>query len=378
MVRISLVIRNESDMYRMVDHARKEPASHPTFNSEQRIFLKTAGGGQSRRTALTYQNGLAYFRTYLADLYDWQNDTPISDLTPEMFQEFPPWLLEQTYQRSQRSAPTPLAESSRSLYLLAVTRFLRFLVLRKNAPHFDYAEYDRIKEELAQATKLKETPLAKKIPAAEIVAALIEAAERPPDIREDAKPAYRRRLLLVWRRNLAIIHALRSSGMRVGELTSLKREDLDTERQGAWVTGKGRKTRFVAFDDVAWSTIQGYLTTRNDESLMLQLAQHPLFCRHDRSARTDRRLPLSPRSVQHIFKQLSEEADIAQRFNLSPHSLRHYFANGLLEYSGNLALVQEALGHNDPKTTRGYTKIRIDEIAASVRAMAQNDETHLD
>ena len=111
---------------------------------------------------------------------------------------------------------------------------------------------------------------------------------------------------------------------------------------------------------------------------MLQLAQHPLFCRHDRSARTDRRLPLSPRSVRHIFKQLSEEADIARRFNLSPHSLRHYFANGLLEYSGNLALVQEALGHNDPKTTRGYTKIRIDEIAASVRAMADNDEPHQD
>ena len=61
---------------------------------------------------------------------------------------------------------------------------------------------------------------------------------------------------------------------------------------------------------------------------------------------------------------------MARKFNLSPHSLRHYFANGLLEFTGNLALVQEALGHQDPKTTRGYTKIKVEEIAASVRAMS--------
>lgn len=80
------------------------------------------------------------------------------------------------------------------------------------------------------------------------------------------------------------------------------------------------------------------------------------------------------RSVQQVIKQLSEQADIARRFNLSPHSLRHYFANGLLEFTGNLALVQEALGHQDPKTTRGYTKIKVEEIAASVQAMSRRSD----
>jgi site-specific recombinase XerD len=80
---------------------------------------------------------------------------------------------------------------------------------------------------------------------------------------------------------------------------------------------------------------------------------------------------LTVRTVQLVIEDLSEQADVARRFNLSPHSLRHYFANGLLQFTGNLALVQEALGHQDPKTTRGYTKIKAEEIAAQVQAMAR-------
>lgn len=343
----------------------------PTFDSERELFLRTAGGGQSQNTFLTYRNGLSYFKGYLEATQGWWPDRPIADLEPEMFQAFPIWLLGQTYRRSEQAAPTPLAESTRALYLLAVTRFLRSLVIRKLLPHFDYPEYDRIKEELAKATNVKTKPIAQKIPADQIVAALVEAAREPPRIKEEASPAYRRRLELVWRRNLAIILALKSSGMRVGELVKLTRTDLDYDRQGAWVTGKGRKTRFVAFDDEAWLAIENYLRMRQDEALLRPLAQHPLFCRHDRGAGAEARLPLTVRTVQHLFKQLADQADIARRFNISPHSLRHYFANGLLEFTGNLALVQEALGHQDPRTTRRYTNIKTEEIAATVQAMSR-------
>lgn len=356
------------------DVANPEAAPPPTLASEANVFLKTAGGGQSDHTFLTYRSGLAYFQTYLEETQAWMSDRPIAGLVPDMFQEFPIWLFKQTYQRSERTARLPLAESTRSLYMLAVTRFLRFLVLRKRLPQFDYAEYDRIKEELAQATNVKARPITQKIPANEIVEALVKVAQVPPLIKEDASATYRHRLRLVWLRDLAIVLALKSSGMRVGEVVKLKRVDLDHTRQGAWVTGKGRKIRFVAFNDEAWQAIQSYLTERQDEALMVQLGQHPLFCRHDRTTASDRRLPLSIRSVQHLIKQLAEQADVAQKFNLSPHSLRHYFANGLLEFTGNLALVQEALGHQDPKTTRGYTKIKVEEIAASVQAMSRRPE----
>lgn len=350
----------------------------PTFDSESQVFLKTAGGGQSEHTYQTYRTGLSYFYTYLEETHQWTAERPMAELMPDDCQEFPAWLLKQRYQRAKNGPLMPLAESTRALYMQAVSRFLRFLVLRKRLPAFDYAEYNRIREELAQATNVKAKPIEQKIPPADIVEALIEAARTPPQIDNDTPPATRRRLTLMWYRNLAIILTLKSSGMRVGELVKLKREDLDFTHQGAWVSGKGRKVRFAAFDDDAWEAIQAYLEQRQDETLFLQMAHHPLFCRHDPRTKSDARLPLSVRSVQYLIKQLAEEADVAGRFNLSPHSLRHYFANGLLEFTGNLALVQEALGHQDPKTTRVYTHIKVDEIAASVRAMSENAKTTKD
>jgi site-specific recombinase XerD len=349
----------------------KHSDATPTFDREYQVFLKVAGGGQSQHTQQTYRSGLLYFRAYLEETQTWSLDRPIAELTPETCQELPAWLLKQTYRRSENAPETPLAESTRALYLLAVSRFLRFLVLRKRLPCFDYAEYDRIKEELSQATNVKARPIEQKIPPAEVVEALVEAARETPTCDDETPPATHRRLNLVWRRNLAIILTLKSSGMRVGELVKLKREDLDHTHRGAWVTGKGRKVRFVAFDDEAWAAIQSYLEERGDELLQVQLAQHPLFARHDRGAKANRRLPLSVRTVQYLIKDLANKADITRRFNLSPHSLRHYFANGLLEFTGNLALVQEALGHQDPKTTRRYTRIKIEDIAKSVRAMSQ-------
>lgn len=349
-----------------------------TFQDELKIFLRTAAGGQSDNTARTYGNGLEYLRRYLKGNYDWSEATPIADLQPEMLQEFPVWLLQQRYQPGQRVAPAHLAESTRSLYIIAVTRFIRFLVLRKRLPHFDYAEYSRIKEELTRATNVKNRPVDQKIPPVEAVVALIDAARQPPHIKAEATPADRRRQQLVWRRDLAIILALKSSGLRVGELTGLQRGDLDFGRQGAWVTGKGRKTRFVAFDDEAWAAIETYLKERNDDLLAAQPDRYPLFCRHDRTAKTDTRLPLTTRSVQRIMDRLSEQANLSGRFNLSPHSLRHYFANGLLELTGNIALVQEALGHQDPKTTRGYTRVKVEQIIDGVRALGKREREERD
>ena len=344
-----------------------------TFQDELKIFLKTAAGGQSGNTARTYGNGLEYLRRYLEAGYDWTEATPVADLQPEMLQEFPVWLLKQRYHPGEQVAPAPLAESTRALYIIAVTRFIRFLVLRKRLPHFDYAEYIQVKEELSRATNVKSRPVDQKIPPVEVVAALIDAARQPGQIKTEATPADRRRQQLVWRRDLAIVLALKSSGLRVSELTGLQRGDLDYGRQGAWITGKGRKTRFVAFDDEAWAAIEAYLKERNDELLPLQPDRYPLFCRHDRKAKNEARLPLTTRSVQRIMDRLMEQADLSGRFNLSPHSLRHYFANGLLELTGNIALVQEALGHQDPKTTRGYTRVKVEQIVDGVRALGKKE-----
>jgi site-specific recombinase XerD len=344
-----------------------------TFNNEQVVFLKTVAGGQSTHTAQTYGQALTYLRRYLEESYHWTETTAIANLEPKMLQEFPTWLLRQHYQPNSYTAPVPLAESTRALYLTATTRFLHFLVLRKSLPAFDFIEYTRVKEELHRTTNVKSKPVDQKIPPIEVVATLIDAAKQPPQLRDNLTPADRQRQHLAWRRDLAILLSLKSSGMRVSELTGLKRANLDYSRQGAWVEGKGRKTRFVAFDDEAWEAIQVYLKERNDEALPAQVERYPLFCRHDRKVKAEARLPLSVRAIQRLMEQLSERANLSSRFNLSPHSLRHYFANGLLELTGNIALVQEALGHQDPKTTRGYTRVKVEQIIDGVRALGQQE-----
>jgi site-specific recombinase XerD len=344
-----------------------------TFQDGLTLFLKTVAGGQSAHTSQTYGQALTYLRRYLEESYLWSETTLIAELKPNMLQEFPAWLLRQNYQPNSYTAPIPLSESTRSLYLTATARFLRFLVLRKSLPGFDFVEYARIKEELHQATHVKPKPIDQKIPPVEVVAALIDAAKQPPQGDNPLAPADRQRRHLAWLRDLAILLALKSSGMRVSELTGLKRAHLDHGRQGAWVEGKGRKTRFVAFDDEAWESIQAYLKARNDEALPTQVERYPLFCRHDRKAKAESRLPLSTRAIQRIIEQLSGQANLSGRFNLSPHSLRHYFANGLLELTGNIALVQEALGHQDPKTTRGYTRVKVEQIIDGVRALGKQE-----
>lgn len=237
-----------------------------TFETEMLSFLSTAGGGQSLLTRHTYHTGLTHFRRYLAATQGWQDDTPIADLGPENIWEFPAWLLKQTYRRSRSAAPSHLADTTRKLHLLATSRFIRFLVLRRRLPLFDFTEFELIREELRRAVRVKDEPIARKIPPEATILAVVEVARIPRTFNRKTLPTGRSRLTLIWYRDLAIVLALKSSGMRVGELVSLKRGDLDYDRQGAWVTGKGRRTRFIAFDDEAWAAIQSYLGQRNDEA----------------------------------------------------------------------------------------------------------------
>jgi integrase/recombinase XerC/integrase/recombinase XerD len=121
--------------------------------------------------------------------------------------------------------------------------------------------------------------------------------------------------------------------------------------------GKGRKDREVLFSDRAWAAIQNYLRARQDGTEKRPLSSLPVFSRHDRGA-GDRVLPLSTRSVQNSFVGLASRAGILERFHLTPHTLRHYFATEFLSETGDLALTQYALGHASPATTRIYAKTK--------------------
>ena len=331
----------------------------PTIAEDVLSFLRGAGA-RSGHTERAYRSSLEHFMAFLGERGAPPN-SPAAALTMDQARAFAAWLA-----RDYRTLDGgPLSSRSRALYLVALSRFFRYLVVSKRleaAP----GDYEALRDDLHRLARVEAEPIEKKLPEDEIVAALIAAARRAPDMDGDGE-GERRRALLAWRRDLAVVLALASSGMRAGELVSLRRGDLVQADHGAYVRGKGDKTRFVRLSREAWAALTAYLGEAWPEGTSAARNETPLFCRHDRGA-GEHRLPISTRTVQEIVARLSARAGVAETFHMHPHSLRHFFATKLLRETHDLALTQDALGHASPNTTRVYTRTRRRDLVAAHEA----------
>ena len=294
---------------------------------------------QSAQTVATYSQGIERFKEFLAASGLRPSDSA-SALEIAKAIEFSKWL---NGERANKKAK--LANSTQHTYLASVFRFYKFLVAQEiidvpasGIEQVRIAFYD---------TRRGRRPLPK-LPPEEAVTALLDAARR---VKQQPELP---RLGLARLRNIAMLHALRASGMRVGELVGLVRDDLDYRLHTARVTGKGNKQRIVYFDDAAWNAIQAYLKARNDGARGRALYQLPLFARHDRRV-SNKVMPLTTDTVRMVFNALARAANI--EIAMTPHSLRHAFATKVLEATGDLAVVQDMLGHSSPVTTRIYAKV---------------------
>lgn len=149
-------------------------------------------------------------------------------------------------------------------------------------------------------------------------------------------------------RDRAMLVTLFSTGLRVSELTSLNRDDVNLERGEFAVRGKGRKLRVVFLDDASKKAIASYLGARSD-------TQPALFIRHKAKETRQSDLRLTPRSVQRIIKYYATKAGIVK--DVTPHTLRHSLATELLTRGADLRSVQELLGHSSISTTQLYTHV---------------------
>jgi site-specific recombinase XerD len=133
-----------------------------------------------------------------------------------------------------------------------------------------------------------------------------------------------------------------SSGLRVSEVTALKKEDIDLSRKTIFIrSGKGRKDRFTLLSDRAALFIKEYCLLYSIEGWLFPgqpASQH-----------------LSIRSAQSIFDKAMQKAGISK--NASIHSLRHSFATHLLEGGTKVRYIQELLGHVSIRTTGRYTHV---------------------
>ena len=326
-----------------------------TIQREVQRFLDQRGA-RSLHTARTYRTGLAHFEHYLAQRGISTGESPAL-LTRGVALDFIPWLAQLRFTPDSSLPEQPLSMRSRQLYVRAVSGLYRQLAL-EGTISLSYGDYAALNAEMNKQTRFRMPPIEKRLPSDEVIHAVLEAVRQRPTAlrRDDLLERQQQRLSLIWLRDQAIVSSLYSTGMRVGELVNLRRKDLDHRDQGAWVHGKGGRTRFVRFSSGAWHELMAYLEVRRDSALGGSPTDKPLFCRHDRAAGDRRRLPLSTYSVERIIARLARDSGVLERFDLTPHSFRHYFATRFLGHTGDLALTQDVLGHADPGTTRIYAK----------------------
>ncbi|HEB95380.1 MAG TPA: tyrosine recombinase XerC [Sedimenticola thiotaurini] len=152
-------------------------------------------------------------------------------------------------------------------------------------------------------------------------------------------------------RDLAMMELLYSSGLRLAELVSLERDQIDREDATLVVTGKGAKSRRVPVGRKALAALEQWLRVRPTLAAADETA---LFVsRHGRR--------IHPRTVQQRLRRWALRQGAPR--DLHPHLLRHSFASHLLESSGDLRAVQELLGHADISTTQIYTHLDFQHLA---------------
>lgn len=149
-------------------------------------------------------------------------------------------------------------------------------------------------------------------------------------------------------RDKAILELLFSTGLRVSELSSLTREQINLKKDEFTIRGKGLKLRLAFLSNQAKFWIKKYLEKRNDLS-------PALFVRHDKAKGAKDPENLTPRSIQRIVQRYSKMAGITK--NVTPHTLRHSFATDLLANGADIRSVQAMLGHSSITTTQIYTHV---------------------
>jgi len=147
-------------------------------------------------------------------------------------------------------------------------------------------------------------------------------------------------------RDLAILHLLFSTGLRVSELAKLSKDDISYRRQEISITGKGGKSRVVFLSNDAVTYLENYLSARQDIDPSLFVSHHQ---KHNQVN------SLTPRTIQRIIKKLGKKAGIVKP--ITPHILRHSFATDLLINGADLRSVQSLLGHSSITTTQIYTHL---------------------
>ena len=155
------------------------------------------------------------------------------------------------------------------------------------------------------------------------------------------------------RRDRAILEMLYSTGMRIGELTSVSLEDIDLIGEVVKAKGKGKKERLVPLGQHAIQALRDYQAVRTLIARGRRVNRRALFVNKAGGR-------LSERGIRRIFQKYARLVGLDER--VSPHTLRHSFATHMLNRGADLRSVQELLGHSSIASTQIYAHVTTDQM----------------
>ena len=153
-------------------------------------------------------------------------------------------------------------------------------------------------------------------------------------------------------RDLAIIDLLASSGMRIGEMVALNRDDINFNERECVVFGKGNRERLVYFDARTKIHLQNYLNNRTDSSPALFVTLRAPY----------KRIQIG--GVELRLRELGRRLSIPK---VHPHKFRRTLATSAIDKGMPIEQVQQLLGHQKIDTTMHYAMVKQQNVKLAHR-----------
>ena len=153
-------------------------------------------------------------------------------------------------------------------------------------------------------------------------------------------------------RDLAMIDMLASTGMRVGELVLLNRDDINFEERECVVFGKGSKERMVYFDARTKIHLQNYLAQRTDSNIALFVSLKAPYER------------LQIGGVETRLRELGKRLSLPR---VHPHKFRRTLATMAIDKGMPVEQLQRLLGHQRIDTTLQYAMVKQSNVKIAHR-----------
>jgi len=144
-----------------------------------------------------------------------------------------------------------------------------------------------------------------------------------------------------------IVWTLLDTGLRVSELASLTKANLDWQGHRLMVYGKGgpygsnSKRRVIPLSNRIRPLIEGY------------------FAVHEK-------LGMGARTIQRLIKRVANRAHISRP--VTPHVLRHTFSVAAIQKGISLPALQRLLGHDRLTTTEIYLNLSPEDVIREFQA----------